>query len=228
MESQGKEISKLIDTIKGLSTAIATLTETIISLQATVTKQPLIVSQHLIDITETKTVDRNMNIGINESPATIPRSNRTKRDLDNLLSMLSAIDSSIQNASINDLYQLGKFDPNQTRPRPILAKFLHSINVTTILSNRNKIKRPVVIKADVTKDERKVESILLQERWKLIQQGTSRKHITIWRSEIYVGKLLHAKVIDQKLVLYRSPEEITDTNSASSTSAEAEMEHAEA
>jgi len=52
--------------------------------------------------------------GIEESPPTIPRSNRTKRDLDNLLSMLSAIDSSIRNASINDLYQLGKFDPNQT------------------------------------------------------------------------------------------------------------------
>ena len=98
MESQGKEISKLTDTIKGLSTAITTLTETIISLQATVTKQPLIVSQHLNDVTETKTVDRSMNIvvyGIEESPPTIPRSDRTKRHIGNLLSMLSAIDSSI-------------------------------------------------------------------------------------------------------------------------------------
>jgi len=100
--------------------------------------------------------------------------------------------------------------------------------VTTILSNRNKAKKPVVIKADMTKDERKVESIPLQECWKLIQQGTNCKHITIRRSEIYVGKLLHAKVINQKLVLCRSPEETTDTNTASSTSAEAEMEHAEA
>jgi len=80
----------------------------------------------------------------------------------------------------------------------------------------------------MTKDERKVESMLLQECWKLIQQGTSCKHITIRRTEIYVRKLLHAKVIDQKLVLYRSPEETTDTDSAPSTSAEAEMEHAEA
>jgi len=107
MESQGKEISKLTDTIKGLSTAITTLTETIISLQATVTKQPPIVNQHLNDVTEAKTVDRSMNIVvyiIEESPPTIPRSDRTKRDLDNLLSMLCTIDSSIQNASINDLY----------------------------------------------------------------------------------------------------------------------------
>jgi len=35
-ESQSKEMSKLTDTIKGLNTAITTLTETILSLQATV------------------------------------------------------------------------------------------------------------------------------------------------------------------------------------------------
>ena len=69
--------------------------------------------------------------GIEEYPPTIPRSDRTKSDLDNLLSMLSAIDSLIQNASVNDL---GKFDPNQTRPSLILAKFLCRIDVTTILS----------------------------------------------------------------------------------------------
>ena len=97
--------------------------------------------------------------------------------------------------------------------------------MTTILSNRNKVKKPVVVKAE---DERKVESILLQEWWKFIQQGTSRKHISIRRSEMYMGKLLHAKVIDKKLILCKSPEETTDTNSASSISAEAEMEHVEA
>jgi len=87
---------------------------------------------------------------------------------------------------------------------------------------------PVVIKADMTKDERKVESMLLQERWKLIEQGTNCKHITIRRSEIFVNKLLYAKATNQKLVLYRSPPNTSDSNSASSTSAEAEMEHDEA
>jgi len=77
-------------------------------------------SQDTNDTPETKTVDsidRSTNIivyGIEESPPTIPRSDRTKRDLDNLLSVLSAVDSSIQNAAINGLYQLGRFDPNQT------------------------------------------------------------------------------------------------------------------
>ena len=80
----------------------------------------------------------------------------------------------------------------------------------------------------MTKDERKVESMLLQERWKLIQQGTSRKHISIRRSEMFVNKLLYAKVTNQKLVLYRSPPNTSDGNSGSFTSAEAEMEHGEA
>jgi len=71
-------------------------------------------SQDSNDTPETKTVDRSMNIvvyRIEESSPTIPRS---KRDLDNLLSVLSAVDSSIQNAAINDLYRLGKFNSNQT------------------------------------------------------------------------------------------------------------------
>lgn len=82
--------------------------------------------------------------------------------------------------SIKDLYQQERFDPTKTQPRPILAKFIriYRIVFTTILSNRNKVKEPVVIKANINKDERKVESILLQVSWKLIQQSTSHKHNT--------------------------------------------------
>jgi len=172
-----------------------------------------------------KTVDdRNLNIvvyGIDESPPTTPKFDRTRNDLSNVLPILSAVDSSIQDASINDLYRLGRFDLDQSRPRPILVKFLHRLDVTTILTNRNKIKKPVIIKPDMSKDERKVESMLSQERWRLIQQGTNRKNITIRKSEILVGKLLHAKVIDQKLV-YRSPANTNDNSN--SASAEAGMD----
>jgi len=68
------------------------------------------------------------------------------------------------------------------------------MDVTTVLSNKNKVKKPIIIiiKADMSKDERKVESVLLQEHWKLIQQSTNRKHISIRKN---VGKLLHAKVL---------------------------------
>ena len=223
-------MSKLTDTIKGLNTAITTPTETIMSLQATVSKQPLTVNQNPIDTLITKTVDRSLNIvmyGIEEPLPTIPKSDRDRSDLANTLPVLSTIDSSIQNASISDLYRQGRFDENQTRPRPILVKFLHRMDVTTILSNRNKIKKLIAIKADMSKEERTVESLLLQEHWKLIQQGTSRKHITIQRSEMYVGKLLHAKVTNLKFVLCKFPANTTNVNPASSTSVEMEMEHAD-
>ena len=88
--------------------------------------------------------DRSMNIvvyGINESPPKTAKPDRTKNDLLNLLPVLNSVDSSIQNASIKDLYRLGKFDPSQTRPRPILVKFLCRIDVSTILSNRNLVKK---------------------------------------------------------------------------------------
>ena len=75
MESPSKKNTKAYRYNQGFNTAISTLTETIISLQATVTKQPPIVSQHPNDMAESKTVDRSMNIvayGIEESPLQSP------------------------------------------------------------------------------------------------------------------------------------------------------------
>jgi len=46
-------------------------------------------------------------------PATY-KSDRTGKDLNSVLSILSAVDLSIQNALINDLYRLGRFDPKQS------------------------------------------------------------------------------------------------------------------
>ena len=196
MVSQNNEISKLANIIKDLNSAIISLTETITSLKSSVTKYtPTSVQEAdaTTNIPVKRTVDdRSMNIvvyGINESPPKTAKPDRTKNDLLNLLPVLNAVDSSIQNASIKDLFRLGKFDPSQTRPRPILVKFLRRIDVSTILSNRNLVKKPVIIKADMSKDERKIESMLLQERWRLIQQGTNRKYITIRKNEIFVGKL---------------------------------------
>jgi len=167
MVSQSKEISNLTDTIKSLHTAITSLTESISSLQSSVTKQSQSTTHKEPDTTIMKpTNDRHMNIvlcGVEESPPATSKSDRTRNNLSSVLPILSAVDQSMQNASINDLYQLGRFDPEQSQPRPILVECLHRIDVTTVLSNRNKVKKPIIIKANMSKDERKVESILLQE-----------------------------------------------------------------
>jgi len=80
MVNQSKKVSKLADTIKGLNAAITSLTETIMSLQSSVTKkfpQKEITSN---DTPMIKTVDdKNMNIvvyGIDESPPSTPKSDR--------------------------------------------------------------------------------------------------------------------------------------------------------
>ena len=163
MVSQSKEISNLTDTTKSLHTAITSLTESISSLQSSVTKQSQLTTHKepiLNDTTIMKpTDDRHMNIvlyGVEESPPATSKSDRTRNNLSSVLPILSAVDQSIQNASINDLYRLGRFDPEQSQPRPILVKFLCRINVTTILSNRNKVKKPIIIKADMSKDERRL------------------------------------------------------------------------
>ena len=162
--------------------------------------------------------------GINKSPPKTSKPDRIKHDLTNLLSILNAVNPSIQNSSIKDLYRLGKFNQSQSRPRPILVKFLCRIDVTTTLSNTNQVKKPVIIKADMSKHERKVESMLLQEHRKLIQQGTNRKDITIRKNEISVGKLLYGKVIDQKFVRRVLQVNTTEHSPTLSISVDTEMD----
>jgi len=54
--------------------------------------------------------------GVEESTPATSKSDRTRNDLNSVLPILSAEDQSIQNAAINDLYRLGRFDPEQSRP----------------------------------------------------------------------------------------------------------------
>ena len=52
----------------------------------------------------------------------------------------------------------------------------------------------------MSKEQRKIESILLKERWNLIQSGISRTQIRIRDSNIYVSKKLHGKVVDSTFI----------------------------
>ena len=76
----------------------------------------------------------------------------------------------------------------------------------------------------MSRHERKIESMLLQERWKLIQQGTNRKDITIRKNEISVGKLLYGKVMDQKFVRHGPQNNTTEHSPTLSTSVDTEMD----
>ena len=89
------------------------------------------------------------------------------------------------------------FKSQQTRPRPILVK-LH--RAATILANRSSLAPPIFIKPDLSPTERDIESILLKERWSLIQNGHSRKSIKLNSqcSCIYLNNQLYGKVINSQ------------------------------
>ena len=53
----------------------------------------------------------------------------------------------------------------------------------------------------MTPAERKIESLLLKERWQIIQSGTDRKSIKICYNKIFVQKNLHNQAINSTLVL---------------------------
>jgi len=161
--------------------------------------------------------DRNLNVviyGIDECPPRTPRAGRSKLEQEKVLPVLTTIDSSIRVSSINDIHRLGKFSSSNSRPRPLLVKFLRILDANTVLFNRDKVKHPIIIKSDMTPEERKTEAALLRERWNLIQQGVDRKVIRIRNQQIFVNKLLHGKVIDFKFI-QSSP--LTSTSTSSTT-----------
>ena len=128
-----------------------------------------------------------------ECPSCTPISTRLEEDL---TKVISEVDQSINSHSIKDIYQLGKYSPDNRKPRPLLMKFIRIADATSILSKRRSPhSTPVFIKPDMSPTERRCESILLKERWSLIQSGVPREVIKFRGSRLLVRNKLHGRVI---------------------------------
>ena len=123
---------------------------------------------------------------------------RLTHDISKGESTLADIDGSLKSGSIKDCYRLGKFRPNQERPRPMLVKF---VRIEGVLANRRATKPPIVIKPDMTREERIRESTLLRQRWNLISSGVPKHAIKIVRSKIYVNNAVHGTYSPSGFVL---------------------------
>ena len=134
--------------------------------------------------------------GVDECNVGISRHDRFHSDLSNVAEVLSEVDDTIQKQSIKDCFRLGKFNASPRRPRPILVKFIRSVDASSILSKRASLKPPFIVKPDLSREERLIDSLLLKGRWNLIQSGTSRKFIKIKNDSIFVSNKLHGKVVD--------------------------------
>lgn len=145
------------------------------------------------------------------------RSVRMSQDLEKVSEIFKSIDNSINDHSIKDLFRLGKFDSGRSRPRSILVKFVRCADASKVLSKVSSLSQPFIVKPDMSAAQRVRESILLKERWSLLQSGTNRKSIKIRNSSIYVNNILHGTV-DSSNTFQCEHEHLTDSNVSTPTS----------
>ena len=139
--------------------------------------------------------------GIPECSPGTRRNARISHDFEKVADVIHSVDNFITLASIRDCRRMGKYSPTHPRPRPALVTLNSSKDVVSLLAKRGSVSQPYVIKPNMSKSERLIERLLLNERWRLIQSHVSKRDIRIGKSVIYVNGVPHAKVINSSLVL---------------------------
>lgn len=156
--------------------------------------------------------DRRFNVvlyGLRE-PEQGYRSKRQESDLSEIASVLDSFETSVTELSVRDHFRLGKFDKDSKRPRPILIKFTRTSDVMKILAKSGSIASPLAIKPDLPPAERAIKSLLMKERWKLIQSGVDRKDMRIQGPRLMVKRDLYAQVSRGKLELVGHSNQTSD------------------
>ena len=72
------------------------------------------------------------------------------------------------------------------------------IDANAILANKATLSAPVFIKPDMSLAKRTKESLLLKERWNLIQAGYDRRQIKLSSNSLYVDHQIFGEIIDSK------------------------------
>ena len=99
--------------------------------------------------------DRRYNVvlyGVEECPSGSSHFARLSSDLASVVSVFSALDSTIQSHSIKECYRLGSFNPKHgiIKPRPLLVRFVTMADVNCILSKMRNLSKPHYVKPDMT------------------------------------------------------------------------------
>ena len=139
--------------------------------------------------------------GIEECEKGAPRNERSGRDFSSVTEIITKVNENISPLSIRDLHRLGKYQKQSRRSRPILIKFNRAIDVSILLSKASTLPKGIRIKPDMNPEERHTESLLLKEKWTLIQKEINRKLIKIRGNKIFVNNKLHGEVHNRNFVL---------------------------
>ena len=154
------------------------------------------ISENTPKSSSTNFTDKKFNIimyGVKESPPKTSKANRLDHYLQCITNAFTKAELPIETNSIRDCFRLGKFKHDAQHPRPILIKFLRSTEATMALSKIAAFQSPVVIKLDLTPEERKIESFLLKEQWSLTQLGFEKTRIKIRNKSILVDNKLYGQ-----------------------------------
>ena len=98
--------------------------------------------------------------GITECSSRTTRHERQQSDVKSVLETLNGIKVQLNPDHIIDCFRLGKFKQNQPRPRPILIILQCTMDVNSILANKSSLPSSLVIKPDMSPQERATESTL--------------------------------------------------------------------
>ena len=82
-----------------------------------------------------------------------------------------------------------------------IIKLTRTIDVISLLSNHSSLPNNISIKPDMSQAECTTESLLMKERWRLIQTGIDCKSIKIQAANIYVNNKLYGKVCNSSFTL---------------------------
>ena len=154
--------------------------------------------------------DRKFNIvifGVSELSDCSSRFLRHDHDFQGVSLILSNLElGPNRSSSIRDCHRLGKYVSSSVRPRPLLVQLNSTADVSKVLSKRHSVPSSISIKPDLSLADRKIEALLLKERWQLIQSGIDRRFIKVRGSKIFVKNQLHGKVVDSTLSLVSGSE----------------------
>ena len=138
--------------------------------------------------------------GIEECASGTDKLERVKHDFCKVLDVCSAIDTSRTSGSaIRHTVRLGKYSSSPRHPRPILVKLNSTAYASNLLANKKQCPEGINLKPDLPLQVRQIESLLLKERWQLIQDGCDRKSIRIRGSNIFLNGKIFASVIDGRV-----------------------------
>ena len=141
--------------------------------------------------------------GIPERPKGTPRHKRLNEDFCEVNGILQNLDSNAQvKPCVRDCRRIGKYNESKSRSRPVLVTLNSTVEVANVLARSRSLTPPVTIKADLTPAERKVESVLLRERRKLIEAGHERRAIKIRNSSLFLSGRLHGSVVNHSYQLH--------------------------